>query len=177
MRVTQSVEATGVSPAKSDVVALDNDLYIRSDAPMAPGVQPGKWSHVDGRRVRSLQALSFGGYDDLSGKLEMVGLLASIERTGPRELRGTVDLSKSTSFLPVPVSIYGDGARNAPWQARFDGPGRLTWLSVTISASGDVPSMTNEFTYSGIGEPVTVERPSVRDIVEAPESLYRIFGT
>lgn len=49
------------------------------------------------------------------------------------------------------------------------------WLSVTIPAGGGLPGAVSDATYSGFGEPVTVERPPVGDTVEAPESLYRLF--
>jgi len=175
MRITQVVGTAG-SVNRADTVMLGTDLFIRYDKSVLPGIQPGKWTHVDGRRVKSAQSLGVGGSDDMSGKRELVELLTSAERVGPRELRGTADLTKSRSLRAAPVDVFGDAARSVPWQARFDEQGRLIWLSSTIPANGDRPPYTDEFAYSGIGEPVTVERPPARDTVEAPESLYTIFG-
>jgi hypothetical protein len=175
VRLTQSVSAAG-KVTKTEVVVLGTDLYLRFEVPAIPGVPAGKWAHVDGRRLKSFQAVGVGGPDDLSGRLAMVDAITSIERTGPGELRGTFDLSKGGSPLPAAAGALGDGLKNAQWQARFGPQGQLTWMSVTVPASGGIPALTTDTTYSGFGEPVTVERPSARDIVEAPENVYTFLG-
>jgi hypothetical protein len=174
MRLTQSMSAAGKA-TKTDVVALGTDLYLRYDVPALPGVPAGRWAHLDGRRLKSLRAVGVGGPDDLSGRLALVDALTSIERTGPGELRGTVDLSRGGGLLPDPAGTLGTGLKTAQWQARFDPQGRLAWVSVTVPASGGIPALTTDTTYSGFGEPVSVERPPPRDTVEAPESLYKLF--
>jgi hypothetical protein len=176
MRLTQAASAAAGKATKTDVVVLGTDVYLRFDVPALPGVPAGRWAHIDGRRLTSLRAVGVGGPDDLSGKLALVDALTSIERTGPDELRGTVDLSKGGSVLPGAAGALGDGLKNAQWQARFGPQGRLTFVSVTVPASGAVPAITTDTTYSGFGEPVTVERPSAREIVEAPENVYTFLG-
>jgi hypothetical protein len=74
------------------------------------------------------------------------------------------------------VKALGDAARSAPWQARFDSQGRLVWLSVSVPAAAERPAVASETSYSAFGEPVTVDRPPARETVEAPESLYKLFG-
>lgn len=176
MRLTQSASAAAGKTTKTDVVVLGTDMYLRFDVPALPGVPAGRWAHVDGRRLTSFRAVGVGGPDDLSGRLALVDALTSIERTGPDELRGTVDLSMGGGVLPEAAGALGDGLRNARWQARFGPQGRLTFVSVTVPASGAVPAITTDTTYSGFGEPVTVERPSAHEIVEAPENVYTFLG-
>jgi hypothetical protein len=118
MRLTQSASANGRTTS-TEVVALGTDVYLRYEVPVVPGVPTGTWSHLDGRRLRSLAALGFDG-DDLSGKSTLVAALTTVRRTGPLELGGTFDLSRAVSVLPGAVEVLGDGSRNAPWQARFD---------------------------------------------------------
>ncbi|GAA0961687.1 hypothetical protein [Virgisporangium aurantiacum] len=176
MRLTQSASAAAGKATKTDVVVLGTDVYLRFDVPALPGVPSGRWAHIDGRRLTSFRAVGVGGPDDLSGKLALVSALTSIERTGPDELRGTVDLSTGGSVLPEVAGALGDGLKNAQWQARFGPQGRLTWVSVTVPASGGIPAITTDTTYSGFGEPVVVDRPSAGDIVEAPENVYKLLG-
>ena len=174
LRLTQSASANGRTTS-TEVVALGTDIYLRYEVPVVPGVPTGKWSHVDGRRLRSLAALGFGDGDDLSGKSGLVGALTRVERTGPLELAGTFDLSRAVSVLPGAAGVLGDGSKDAPWKGRFDQEGRLVWLSVTIPEGGGLPGAVSDTTYSGFGEPVTVERPPAGDTVEAPEGLYKLF--
>jgi len=174
-RLTQSVVVAGKT-SKTVVVVLGADVYVRYDDGGIPGLPPGTWGHLDGRRLTSLRALGLGGTDDPSGMLAMVEAITSIERTGAQEVRGTLDLTARPSLLPDAVKVLGDAARRAPWQARFDPQGRLVWLSVSIPAAGDRPAVANETSYSAFGEPVTVDRPPARETVEAPESLYKLLG-
>jgi hypothetical protein len=176
MRLTQSASAAAGTATKTDVVVLATDVYLRFDVPALPGVPAGRWAHLDGRRLTSLRAVGVGGPDDPSGRFALVDALTSIERTGPDELRGTVDLSKGAGVLPGVSGALGDGLKNARWQARFGPQGRLAWVSVTVPASGGIPAITTDTTYSGFGEPVTVDRPPVRDVVEAPENVYTLLG-
>jgi hypothetical protein len=174
-RLTQSLVVAGKT-SRTVVVVLGADVYVRYDDGGIPGLPPGTWGHLDGRRLTSLRAVGLGSTDDPSGKLAMVGAVTSIERTGPQEVRGTLDLTAGPGLFPDAVKALGDAARSAPWQARFDQQGRLVWLSVSIPGAGDRPAVANETSYSAFGEPVTVDRPPVRETVEAPETMYKLFG-
>jgi hypothetical protein len=174
-RLTQSSAVAGKT-SKTVVVVVGADVYVRYDDGGIPGLPPGTWGHLDGRRLTSLRTLGLGSTDDPSGKLAIVDAITSIERTGPQEVRGTLDLTAGPSLLPDAVKALGDAARRAPWQARFDPQGRLVWLSVSMPAAGDRPAVANETSYSAFGEPVTVDRPPARETVEAPESLYKLLG-
>jgi len=174
-RLTQSAVVAGKT-STTVLVVLGADVYVRYDDGGIPGLPPGTWGHLDSRRLTSLRALGLGSTDDPSGKLAMVDAITSIERSGPQEVGGTLDLTAGPGLLPGAVKALGDAARRVPWQARFDTQGRLVWLSVSVPGAGDRPAMANETSYSAFGEPVTVDRPPARDTIEAPESLYKLLG-
>lgn len=174
-RLTRSSSVAGGTDT-IDIVTIGTDVYVRYDTPVVPGLPAGKWAHVDGRRTKSLQAVGITKDDDPSGKLALIDAVVSVERTGPRALRGVFDFSKGASDLSGLIQAFGPAARSAPWQARFDGDNRLEWLSVTIPPAGEVPAYTQETTYSRFGEPASIERPPAGSTIEAPETLYKLFN-
>jgi hypothetical protein len=173
-RFTQSTTGGGTSTTIETVV-LGTDVYLRADTASLPGLPAGRWAHLDGGKLRSLRALGLGSVEDPSGNLAMVDAIVTVERVGPAELRGTMDATKGSAIAPNATGALGDTLRNLPWRARFDGPGRLVWLSLSI-ASGGTGGGTIETEYSAFGDPVTVDRPPARDTIDAPAGLYKLFG-
>jgi hypothetical protein len=174
-RLTRSSSVAGKTDTL-DLVTIGTDVYIRYDTPVVPGLPAGKWAHVDGRRTKSLQAMGVTKDEDPSGKFALIDAVVSIERTGPRALRGIFDFSKGSSDLSGLIQAFGAAARSAPWQARFDPENRLEWLSITVPPVGEVPAYTQETAYSHVGEPASIERPPAGSTIEAPEALYKIFN-
>lgn len=148
-----------------DSIAVGTDVYVRYDVSVHPDVPAGRWLHIDGKRLKSLRKLGIDG-DDMTGKLALAQAVTSVERTGPRELRGVYD----------PSAVSGAaGGPNASWRARFDEQNRLVWMSVTVPAENSVPAVTVDSTYSGFGEALSIERPAAGSTVDAPASLYLVF--
>jgi len=162
-RIQRSESVSGKT-TDLDYVTLGTDVYVRYGEAFA-GVPAGRWMHIDGRRLKSLRALGIDG-DDMTGKLGLAGAVTTVERTAPRELRGTYDTAKVAGALP-------GTAGSASWQARFDERNRLVWMAVEVPAAGGAPALTVDSAYSRFGEPVTVDRPAAGSTVDAPAPLYR----
>lgn len=167
-RIRRSEAVSGKSTG-TDGITIGTDVYFRFDDVAYQGVPAGKWMHVDGRRLKSLRALGVDG-DDMTGKRTVAEALTTVERTAPRELRGTFDPSKAPGALPE-----AGGARAASWQARFDEGNRLVWMVVTLPAQGSTPALTIDSAYSAFGVPLTIERPPAGSTIDAPADLYRVL--
>jgi hypothetical protein len=90
----------------TDVVALGTDLYVRAksfEASTRFGLDGRNWTRLDGTKVTSLAQL---GVDDPHDPLDYGGLdkaLVTVEQTGDRTYRGTLDLSAIPAATQDPM--------------------------------------------------------------------------
>jgi hypothetical protein len=168
--MTMNVTAQGKS-TKIEIVTLDKDVYLK--VPGTPNIGD-KWMHVD---VAKLAGTNFDimPQGDPAGANNLVKSVVDAQRDGDRGFKGTLDLTKSPTVNKTSIQVLGDKAKAVPFTATTDEQGRLTGLTIDLSAIE--PALgTLKTTYSDFGAPVTVTQPAASETVEAPDSLLKALG-
>jgi hypothetical protein len=171
-KATTTMKFTGQGTSSTmEIRAVGEDVYLKATG--MPNVDPSKWLHLD---VAQLSGTSFDilPEGDAAGASRFVENMADVQRTGDG-YRGTLDLTKVSGRAGVSVDVLGGKGNAVPFTATVDEQDRLTGLTIDLS-SIDAKLGTIKTTYSGFGEPVTVEAPPAAQTVEAPDSLLRILG-
>ncbi len=174
-KLTVAVEAVKVT---LDTQLTQNDYYIKVGLPL-PGIDPSKWYHFDPAKVKSLDAVAFGGPTDPTGLRSLVAALATAESAGDKQIKGTFDFTKGTWGPAVDadaVKSLGDKAKSVPFEATIDDKGRLATLKVMVPAYGTTKEEVVNISYSDFGAPVKVTPPSASETAEAPETLYALIN-
>jgi hypothetical protein len=154
-----------------DLRTIGQDSWLQATG--VPGVEPGKWLHIDGARLAgtTFDALPDG---DAAGAGKFVERMADVTDAGDGNFRGTIDLTK-VAGSGVSVDVLGGKANSVPFTATVDDQGRLTELDIDLSSiDAQLGKMTT--TYSDFGATVEVSAPPAADVVEAPESLLQALG-
>ncbi|GIF74578.1 hypothetical protein [Asanoa siamensis] len=154
-----------------DLRSIGEDAWLQATG--VPGVEPGKWLHIDGARLAgtSFDALPDG---DAAGAGKFVERMADVTKSGDGSYAGTIDLAK-VSGSGVSVDVLGGKGNAVPFTATVDDQDRLSKLTIDLSAiDPNLGTMTT--TYSDFGAPVTVAAPPAAQVVEAPESLLQALG-
>ena len=168
-KATMSVKiGTGSSV---DLRSIGQDAWLQATG--VPGVEPGKWLHLDGARLAgtTFDALPDG---DAAGAGKFVERMADVSKTGDGAYSGTIDLTK-VAGSGVSVDVLGGKGNAVPFTAAVDDQGRLTKLTIDLSSIDPQLGMLTT-TYSDFGSTVTVAAPPTADVVEAPESLLQALG-
>lgn len=164
--------SAGAQKLKIDVVTLDKDIYLKMTG--APSM-PKKWMHVDAAKVKSGGTLDVMPEGDPAGASKMINTVVDVQRNGEHGFKGTLDLTKSPSANATALKALGDKAKTVPFTATVDDQGRLTDMTVQMSAlqpgAGDLKT-----TYSDFGAPVSVAKPPASQTMEAPKELLGIFN-
>ncbi|MEV0716119.1 hypothetical protein [Asanoa sp. NPDC050611] len=159
------------SNSSVDLRSIGEDAWLQATG--VPGVEPGKWLHIDGARLAgtSFDALPDG---DAAGAGKFVERMADVTKSGDGSYQGTIDLTK-VAGSGVSVDVLGGKGNSVPFTATVDDQGRLSKLSLDLT-SIDPQLGTMTTTYSDFGTPVTVAQPPAAQVVEAPESLLQALG-
>jgi hypothetical protein len=169
--VTMKVTASTGS-ADFHVRALGDDVYIQADG--LPNVQAGKWLHIDAAKAAgtSFDVIPDG---DAAGANRFLNTVADVKKDGTGSYSGTLDLTKVPAGGGVSIDTLGDKAKAVPFTATVDDQGRLTSLTIDMSAlNAQLGSLKT--TYSDFGSPVTVEAPATSDVVEPDPALLKALG-
>ncbi|SNT13931.1 hypothetical protein SAMN05421812_103352 [Asanoa hainanensis] len=154
-----------------DLRSIGQDAWLQATG--VPGVEPGKWLHIDGARLAgtTFDALPDG---DAAGAGKFVERMADVTKSGDGSYQGTIDLTK-VAGSGVSVDVLGGKGNKVPFTATVDDSGRLTQLTLDLSSiDAQLGKMTT--TYSDFGASVQVAEPPAADVVEAPESLLQVLG-
>jgi len=162
-----------------NVVALGTDLWMKLSAGTANNnvlLTGDKWFHIDATRLGANPSLPV----DPNGGANAAALLrnaVSVRRSDTHHFTGTADLTNGTVNTRVgqaQLDQLGAKAKAVPFTASTDDQGRLA--SVTLDLASLDPSITAvAVTYSGYGDPVTVNKPDPAQVQEAPNGLYDLF--
>ena len=158
---TMDAAAEGTA-IKTEMRIIDGTSYLRITMPGSD--LPG----MDGKTWRKMNAA--GGKGTL-GSFNATDTIKSLESAtdvtwaGHDEVTGTIDLAKAGQQLGVGA---GDLAKittkTIPFEAGFDGDGRLVRYSLTMPAVGSEKATKMDMTYSDFGLPVKVAAPPASEI-------------
>jgi hypothetical protein len=166
-----------------ETIMIGTDLFLKMDLGGAPppGVDPGKWTHLDQTKLPANN--SFGlrpGEFDPTGSAKFLKAAATAEWVDDHTIKGTIDLTKADGARGLTeenLSKLGAKAKSVPFEATIDDEGRLTRMVMDIPTAGGEPAGKITVNYSDFGAPVSVAEPPADEVVEAPESMYGILST
>ncbi|GIF64458.1 hypothetical protein Ais01nite_24930 [Asanoa ishikariensis] len=168
-KATMSVKVGNSS--NIDLRSIGQDAWLQATG--VPGVEPGKWLHIDGARLAgtTFDALPDG---DAAGAGKFVERMADVTKSADGAYQGTIDLTK-VAGSGVSVDVLGGKGNSVPFTAKVDDSGRLSELTIDLTTiDPQLGKMTT--TYSDFGASVAVTEPPAADVVEAPESLLQALG-
>lgn len=166
-------EGTGFS---FDMIVLGTDMYMKMDLGgiALPGMPAGKYMHLDGSKVTSLENFGLKDLEDPTQAAELMKSLITVEKSGDGTFKGTIDMSKLEA-LNEDIKDLGDKAKSIPFEAKVDGEGRLTQMTMTLPAGDSTPEMKMEMKYFDFGDATKITKPADGEIVEAPAEVYQMF--
>jgi hypothetical protein len=163
---------------KMEVRQVGNDTYLKlggSLAALLRGKSTKPWLHVDAAKLTEGSNINIMPKDDPGSTKALLTAVTKVERVGDHGFRGTIDLTKSPKYNKGSnLAALGAKATNVPFTAKTDGQGRLTELTMDMSAvaagAGKVKS-----TYSDFGTPVSVKAPPASEVDELPSELSSLL--
>lgn len=164
---------------KMDLIVINTDVYVQMDFGQLNGtlgIQPDKYLHMDGTKLGANGTLPLGTSQE---PVDAAGLLAGVvdvKSTDGKSFTGTVDLTKATGDNAPEADLLqkaGDKAKSVPFTAKVDDQGRLTELK--IDGSSIDPGLVFAATFSDYGKAANVTAPDDAQVVEAPDSVQKLF--
>jgi hypothetical protein len=165
---------------RTQVLSFDTELFARITGLPLPGLDGRKWLRIDRTKIRSFGALGIKDIDDPTGVKTLSTSIATIEKTGERSYKGTLDLSKGSAAFgldDVAVRELGTKARAVPFEATVNAAGKLETWKMTIPAHGSEKETPFTLTYSEHGGTFTVSKPAGADVVNPPQAIYDMLQT
>lgn len=169
--------------ALGDLDELDDDPAMAKLAEQLKQMRKmfsGKhWMHVDTSRVKNSKDLDIDLSDpDITGTAAMLNSAVTAQ-TAPAGWTGTLDLTKVANtkvpWTTAEATKAGDALKAVPFAATADAQGRLAKLTLDLPAIGDAPAHQRVIDFSGYGNATAQQKPPAAEVIEAPESAYKMF--
>lgn len=160
---------------RSEVVILGQELYLKISGLPLPGLDGSKWYQVDRSKAKSLSSLGIENVDDPIGAKSLAQTFVTVEKTGDRAFKGTLDLTKGGETWGIDkegAAELGDKAKAIPFQATTTAQGQLASLKMTIPAYGGDPETAIDVTFTDHGAKLDLKKPPSNEVVKAPDSIY-----
>jgi hypothetical protein len=174
------VVGSGADEFRTEVLIIDPDLFTRISGLPLPGVDGKKWLRIDRSRIKSFGALGIQDIDDPTGVKTLAKTIATIQKTGDRSYKGTLDLSKGSAAFGLDeaaVRQLGEKARTIPFEATVNAAGKLGTWKMTIPAYGGEKETTFELTYTDHGGKFDLKKPAAGEVVNPPDAVYEMLQT
>jgi len=161
-----------------ETFALGSDLYVQMP-PSTVGLEPHKYTHIDGSRVKTFAPLGVDPKDP-SGIGRFAAAVVSVAKGKDGNYSGTVDLAKATppGVTPDLLRQLGSAAGIAPFEATVDQAGRLDSLTMHLSGPNFGARDQTYVSFDSLGEkldePFTA--PGKDAVVEASPQLYTLLA-
>jgi hypothetical protein len=94
--VKQSSMTITVAEFKTEVLIIEPDLFARISGLPLTGVDAKKWLRIDRTKIKSFGALGIRDVNDPTGVNTLAKTIATIQKTGDKSYKGTLDLSKGS---------------------------------------------------------------------------------
>jgi hypothetical protein len=171
---TKTITMDGTMGVK--VLVIDGQFYLKYPKNM-PGAEAfggggDKWMHLDSSKVAAGK-LGLQDATDPSGAYNYIKSAASVQKVSDKHYKGTLDLTKVPAMAKL-LPGMGDSAKAVPFEATLDDKGRMSTVDTTVKVNG--VDATSHMVYSDYGTTVTATKPAASEVVEAPDSIYQIFG-
>ena len=137
---------------------------------------PKGWMKVDLAKIKKPEDFTLDDPDPANLESRLFPGLSTVERSGDRGFKGTLDLTKGTGSGIVDeetVTALKEKASAVPFEATVDDRGRISTFKILVPAVGSDEAETWQVTYSAYGTPVTVTKPA--NVVPAPDVVYSAF--
>ncbi len=147
---------------KTEMRIVGGANYIRITMPGAdlPGMDGKTWRKLNGNGGTGTLG-SFDGADTVKS-LESA---ADVKWAGDDAVTGTIDLTKAGKQLGMGTSDLSKlTTKTIPFEAGFDGEGRLSRYALSLPAIGSEPATKMDMTYSDFGLPVKVVAPPASEV-------------
>jgi hypothetical protein len=175
--LTITVAAEG-EQFKTEVLILGSELYARISGLPLPGVDGRRWLRIDRNRIKSFAALGISDIDDPTGVKTLAKTIATIQKTGDRSYKGTLDLSKGSAAFGLDeaaVRQLGEQARAVPFEATVNAQGKLATWKMTIPAHGAEKAITFELAYTDHGGRFDLKKPAAGEVANPPDAVYEML--
>lgn len=176
---TQKISlAAGTVSLVAEQVTVGGQAYVKAtfkNFPNAPTLPTG-WMSIDLAKVKDKSDYDLSDPDPSELAGELFQGLGTVERSGDRGFKGTLDLTKAKKSGLVnedTVDALKDKAAAVPFEAAVDDKGRIAQFKIMVPAVGTSAAETWDVTYSDWGTAVTVTKPA--SSVPAPAAFYAFF--
>lgn len=151
---------------KTELRTIGGTTYVRLTIPGAdlPGMDGKTWRKMDGGGGPG----TIGDFDaaEIAKSLDTA---AEVKWAGDNAVTGTIDLSKTGKQMGMAETDLAKlTEKTVPFQANFDGQGRLVKYSLTMPAAAGAELPTKmDVTYSDFGLPVDVKAPAGKELAKS----------
>jgi hypothetical protein len=184
MDVVQRIDKVGTMTMQILMAGPEN--YVRVSVPglTLPGTEKthGRWLHVDPARMGGVSqglgnVTGSGVFGDPFDVTTIVERATGVERVDATHFTGTADLTQVDSMVLDAdlVKRLGGAASAVPFEATLDMAGRLSSLTVDLPAAGGAAARTVSATFSAFDHATVPQPPAPKDVMEAPDAVYKIF--
>jgi hypothetical protein len=171
----QSSMTITVAEFKTEVLIIDPELYARISGLPMPGVDAKKWLRIDRTKIKSFAALGIRDVNDPTGVNTLAKTIATIQKTGDKSYKGTLDLSKGSDAFGLDeaaVRQLAEKAKAIPFEATVNDAGKLATWKMTIPAYGAEKETPFELAYSEHGGKFSVTKPAAGETATPPQTVY-----
>jgi hypothetical protein len=171
----QSSMTITVAEFKTEVLIIDPELFARISGLPLPGVDAKKWLRIDRAKIKSFAALGIRDINDPTGVNTLAKTIATIQKTGARSYKGTLDLSKGSDAFGLDeaaVRQLAEKAKAIPFEATVNDAGKLATWKMTIPAYGAEKETTFELAYTDHGGKFPLTKPAAGETANPPQTVY-----
>jgi hypothetical protein len=171
----QSSMTITVAEFKTEVLIIDPELYARITGLPLPGVDAKKWLRIDRTKIKSFAALGIRDVNDPTGVNTLAKTIATIQKTGDKSYKGTLDLSKGSDAFGLDeaaVRQLAEKAKAIPFEATVNDAHKLATWKMTIPAYGAEKETVFELAYSEHGGKFPVTKPAAGQTATPPQTVY-----
>jgi hypothetical protein len=177
--VTIKDSASGLTIKASGLVFPDA-LYLKIDLGALTAQIPGlsglgdKWLVADRTKIGTEGMAAFLTAADSSTPEAYVKGVVTAEQVSPTEIKGTVDLSKTTTGLASAeeLAALGDAGKSVPFTITLDAQGRIGKIVMNMPKMDENPAADLTTVFTDYGTAVEVPKPAADQTVPAPEMIY-----